>query len=517
MFHLPMSMRLAFSAALFVAIPGNAKPAGGGLDEANSLVTPPAQFKGATGNGKPAAGVARMPLNGGEAWWRIFHDHTLEGLEVRAVAANQDLRQAVARVTEARQESRVAAADFYPHVEAPLRATRQRTTNTGPTQRGRFTGDGSALAGPIGAICPTGGSALSSFFTQPVTSQPLTSTFDDFRAPLTVTYEVDVFGRIRAAYGQAHANAEAAEADRRAVELSLTAQVAAGYFNLRALDAQILILRRTAALREDARHLQEQRLRLGAGTEVDVTRAEVELANTQSDLTDALRERAEGENGLAALCGALASEFRIAEHPLGEQAPPKVPAGVPGTLLARRPDLLEADRRISAALSGVHVARAELLPTFDIEGDGGYESAKTSQLTEWQSRTWELLATVRVPLFEGGKNVANLAAAKARRDAAVAAYQQTAVTAFKEVENALADLKQRTRQAESRAVAATKSERVLADSQERYDQGAATYFEVVDAERDLLNAQLRQVETLAARYAATVELVRALGGGWGSP
>ncbi|HEY2343184.1 MAG TPA: TolC family protein [Chthoniobacteraceae bacterium] len=483
-----------------------------GEDSAAPPVNAPAHFKNAPSKARASESAARVFTNV-DAWWKIFHDGGLDDLEKSALAANQDLRQAVARVDEARGEARIAAADFYPHLDGSYQASRQRTTNTGPVQRGRFVGGIATGETPLGPAA-AGSSTFTSFLTRPVLSQPLSSTFNDFRTPLRLTYEVDVFGRIRSTYAQARATAQASDADRRAVELSVSAQVAEGYFNLRALDAQIMILRRTAVLREDARHLQEERLRLGAGNDSDVARAGVELANTQSDLTDALRQRAEAENNLAALCGAMASDFRVAPHPLDDQVPPKIPVGVPGKLLAQRPDLQEAGRKIEAAASGVRVARAELLPTFDIEGDGGYDTAKASELTDWQSRTWEILATVKVPIFEGGKNVANLSAAKAKRDEAVAAYQETVVTAFKEVENALADLEQRAAQTAARATAETESQRVLENSQERYTNGATTYFEVVDAQRDLLGAELRRVETLAARYAATVELVRALGGGW---
>ncbi len=478
----------------------------------------PAHFKGSGGKAKSSnttIHTVQIPRET-RAWWEIFRDETLDGLETRALLANQDLRQAVARVVEARQQARAAAADFYPHLEAPLRADRQRTTNTGPVQRGRFVG--SIATGSTTAAAGAGGAAasplssLGDFFNRPVLSQPLSNTFNDFRTPLVLTYEVDVFGRIRANYGQANAKALAAEADHRAVELSLTSQVAAGYFNLRALDAEVAILQRTVHVREDAVHLQTERAKAGAGTDLDVARAQVELANAQSDLTDALRQRGEAENSLAPLCGALASDFHISPNPLGDGRPPAIPTGVPADLLGQRPDLIEAGRKIDASTQGIRAARAQLLPTFNIEGDAGYESANTSHLYEWQSRTWELLATVKVPIFEGGRNVANLNAAHARHEEAVAAYQQAVVSAFKEVEDALVDLRQRAAQAEARVVAETNSQRVLDLSQERYLQGAVTYFEVVDAQRLLLGSQLSRVQTLVARYLATIDLIHALGG-----
>ena len=514
--YLQMAARVArpwlIGGALWVSSPISVL-AQGGTSGAAALPIP-ARFKGAAPKARPETRMA-APAAENAGWWEIFHDRALEALEAEALAANQDLRQAVARVVEARQQMRIAAADFYPHLEAPLRADRQRTTNTGPVQRGRFVGDfASALpatpAGAGAAASPL--NTLSQFFNRPVATQPLSSTFDDFRAPLTLTYEVDVFGRIRAAYGQAHANAQAAQEDRRAVELSLTAQVAASYFNLRALDAEAAILRRTVRVRWEAVRLQKERAGLGAGTNLEIARAEVELANAESDLTDVNRQRGEAENGLAALCGVFASSFRMAPHALGDEAPPQIPAGIPAALLGQRPDLVEAERKIAAAAQGIRIARAELLPTFDLEGDGGYETANSNQLLEWQSRTWQLLATVKVPIFEGGRNVANLEEAKARRAEALGAYHQAALVAFREVENALVDLRERAAQAEARGRAAAKSQEVLELSQQRYFEGAITYLDVVDAQRLLLGSELSRVETLAARYSATIELIRALGG-----
>jgi multidrug efflux system outer membrane protein len=183
--------------------------------------------------------------------------------------------------------------------------------------------------------------------------------------------------------------------------------------------------------------------------------------------------------------------------------------------LAQRPDLAEAERKLQAASEGIRAARAELLPTFNIEGDAGTESAHFDQAFEGQSRTWMVAGTVSIPIFEGDRNVANLRAAHARQEEALAAYHQTALTAFKEVENALVDLRQRAQQAEFNEQAALNAGHVAALSQQRYQEGEVSYFEVIDAQRLLLGAELTRVQTLNARYAATVELVRALGGNYG--
>jgi multidrug efflux system outer membrane protein len=477
-------------------------------------VSLPTHFKnaGPGGNGSGGAAVLVMvsPSRSDvfEAWWTAFHDPTLNALESDALVSNQDLQQALARVAEARQQARSAAADFFPHLRVPLNAARQRTTDTGPVLPARIVGNGTAaLSG--GAVGSPGTSTIFS-------SQAASATYSDFQAPIELSYELDFFGRIRHTYGQARASAQATEAERRAVELRLSADVATDYFALRALDLEVDVLRRAVDLRLQAAHLQRKRLDAGLANKLDFSRAEVELDNTDADLNDSIRQRAELENALAALCGHVASDFRIPPNPLGNVPPPAAPTIVPSALLTRRPDLMQAERRLAAASEGIRAARADFLPTVNIQGNYGYESAQFDQLFEDRSHAWSVTAGVSIPIFEGGRNEANLRAARARRDEAFAAYQQTAVTAFKEAENALIDLQQRISQSEVRARAVSNSKLVLEGSEKRYLEGAIDYFEVIDAQRLFLNAELSRVQTLNARYAATIDLVHALGGSYDS-
>jgi len=450
------------------------------------LVEVPKVFKNAT----PDNQAVPPPV---EAWWRVFHDPALDALETQALAANQNLAQAIARITEAREQARIVAADFYPHVSLDFGANRLSTTNTGPIQQARL----------VGAAAPT-----------VMTSQLVSGYYNDYRAPLAISYELDVFGRIRHSYGSAHAIWQAAEADRRTVALSLSAEIAANYFGLRALDSEIEVLQRAVTLRRDSVQLNQERVTAGQANSIDLSRARVELENTQAELDDAVRLRAEAENNLAALCGLPASDFHFPARSLANLAPPAVPSGVPSGLMARRPDLAEAERRLAAANEQIGVARAQLLPTFSIGASAGFESGKESQLVESQSRALALMGTVSIPIFEGGRNTANLRAARARRDEALAAYRATAITAFKEVENALVDLRQRTAQLEAHDRAASDAKEVIELSQKRYIQGSVSYFEVVDAQRSLLKVELDRAQTLNARFTATVALVRTLGGGW---
>jgi len=473
------------------------------VNSTNPTIATPSRFK--EDNAQNGTTVTRSSFSSDDdtSWWHIFHDSALETLELEALTTNQDLRQAIGRVVEARAQARVAAANFFPTLTLPLQATRQRTTNTGPVIGSRLVGNASAL---------TGASFASSAVFD---AQALSATYNDFDADLSLSYEVDVFGRIRHTYGEAAANARASAVDRQAIQLSLTSQVAANYFSLRALDSEVAILQRTARLRADAVQIQQERVKSGNASDMDLSRAQLELANTEADLSDAIQRRAESENDLAVLCGQPASDFHIAPKPLDEIHPPALPAAIPAELLTQRPDLIEARLRFMASNEGVGAARAELFPTFNIAANYGYESAEFGQLLENQSREWSITGGVSIPIFEGGRNTANLKAARAQRDEALAAYEQTALTAFAEAENALSALRERATEAAARARATESAGRVLDASQESYQEGAIDYFEVIDAQRELLNAQVSQVQTLNIRFAATIDLIRAMGGCYG--
>ena len=431
----------------------------------------------------------------------------LDGLERAATSANQDLRQAVVRIEETRQQTRSAMAGYFPTVEANLSAERVRTTGSNPIGRAQIIGN----AGAFGALLGQGGGngTIPAF-----ASRGLSATFNDFKAPLTVSYELDVFGRIRHSVASARASGQAAEADRRAVELGLSAEVATTYYTLRALDSQIAVFRRGMGLRRDAVRLSQERLNAGVAGPLDLARAKVEQDNTEAGLEEAVRQRAETENNLAALCGEPASTFRLPVRLLDETLPPVVPPGVPMQLLARRPDLIEAERRLASANEDIGVAKANFLPTFDIRGNAGQEAAYAHEFFDADSRALSVIGEVRIPIFEGGRNVARLGVARARREVALAAYRGSAITAYKEVETALSDLRQRAAQADARHRANADAAQVFQLSQERYLAGATNYFDVVDAQRTMLSAELNGVQTLQSRFAATISLVRAVGGGW---
>jgi outer membrane protein, multidrug efflux system len=485
-----LALSVGFAAAALAADP---------QPQANLAV--PAQFKAVSLSAEESGSPLALPA-AGSPWWTVFADPVLNRLEDQAVTSNQDLQGAIARVTEARAHTRSVASDLYPKVSAPLSASRQHSTNTGPVTTSRLIGNA--------FFVPSTGS------TGPLTfaGQALANTYDDYQVPLTVAYEVDVFGRVSHTYKQARANAEASLADRQAVKLSLTAQVASNYFALRGADSRLAVLERAVHLRSEAEQVQDQRVKGGSATDVDLLRAKVESENTQADLIDAQQERQEFENALAVLCGLSASTFHVDAEPLEQRSPPAIPATIPAQLLTQRPDLVEAERRITAAGEGVMAARARFYPAVTVQGGYGFESSEANQLAENQSHIWSIAGAINIPIFDGGRNSAELKVARSSRDEAIAAYHETALRAFQEVEDALGNLRRRALQAEARKRAVDDARKVFEASARSYRDGGLTYFEVVDSQRVLLGAELAQVQTLSIRYAATVDLIRASGGGF---
>ncbi len=460
------------------------------------------------------------------AWWSVFHDSALDQYESRALAGNQDLKVAAARIGQARAQARVAAADLYPQASASASALRQRTTNTGPIQKARFLGQspfGAAGAGAAGAIpggaasAPSAAASSSSGAANSgaLATQPLSNTFSLFRAPLTLDWELDLFGRVRRGYEAARAEAQSAQATYENVSLSLSANVAVNYFALRGLDAEMDVLARTLKARHEELRIAQERLAAGLTSELDAVRAQADLAGNEADLQALQRTRAQVENALATLLGEPASTLRLTPHPLDlHSAPPRLPAGVPSRMLERRPDVAAAERSLAAATARIGVARAAFFPRLSLTGEAGFESADLAQLFNWESRVWQIAANAAQPLFQGGRNVANLAISSARLQEATAQYRGEVLRAFQEVENALSDLRTLAAQAEAQERGTVAARRALLIAQQQYTRGAANFLVVLDAQRVLLADERVAAQLSSQRLQATVNLIKALGGDW---
>lgn len=462
-----------------------------GCSLAPPLQTPqvdaPAQFKEITpaerGQWKSALPAEAQPR--GE-WWRAFRDPALNDLESEAMAANQNLKVAAARVTQARALVGVARADRVPQINAGFGPTRDKP------------------------------SAVSLGLPQGQDMAPATT----WRGLLTVSYEVDLFGRIADRISAARSDFEATQATFYSVQLALQADVAQTYFALRETDEELALLRDTVRLRGESVRLLQRRFDVGEISELDLARARTELATTRSDGSALERRRAQLEHALAVLLGKAPAAVSLTTSPLSNEMP-AIPAGLPSSLLERRPDIAAASRVMAAANARIGVAKAAFFPVLNLTAAGGFESAELGDLFKWSARTWTLgplLGTVlSMPLIDGGRNRANLERSYGALEESVGNYRQQVLVAFAEVEDSLSNVRTLDEQSLATRDAIMSATRAVSIAQSRYRAGATGYLDVIDAQRSLLAVQRLDTQIKGARAQSTVALIRALGGGWDAP
>jgi multidrug efflux system outer membrane protein len=416
-------------------------------------------------------------------WWRIYGDGDLDKTIDEALGANADLLIAAARVDEARGVLGEANSFFWPSVDARFVSSRQ-------------------------AISTRTATAFPGIPTQ----------YNDHRATLNVSYELDLVGRLRAGAAVARAELEASEASRDAVRLALAAQVAKSYFALRSLDEQVELTRRTVSLREEALALQKKRLQGGVISEFELRQLEAEAAVVRAQLPPLERDREREEAALAVLLGRNPKEVfesKITLKPAFDQRPgPAVlPTGMPSELLLRRPDIIEAERGLAAANARVAVARSEMFPTITLTGFLGSQSAALNNLFAGSpAATWQLAAGLAQPIFQGGRLQARREAATGRERQALLQYQQAIRSAFGEVRAALIVQTRALESFEAESAREAALNETLRLARLRYQNGVASQLDVIDAERGLLAAQIGRIEALRAHRAAIADLFRALGG-----
>jgi multidrug efflux system outer membrane protein len=329
---------------------------------------------------------------------------------------------------------------------------------------------------------------------------------------------VDLFGRVSDSIKASKADTEQSQALLRSVLLALQADIAKNYFSLRELDAEIDVFRRTVVLRKQALDLVQHRYQEGDVSELDVARARSELASARSDEMSVQRIRSASEHSLAVLLGESPAEFYMAANPI-QPVEISIPPGLPSSLLERRPDVAAAEQAMMAANARIGVAKSAYFPSLFLTGTGGVEAATLGDLFKWSSRAFLLGPLVgtalTVPLFDGGKRKGNLENSRAVYEEDVALYRQQVLTAFREVEDNLSDLRILRDQIETQAEAVRASSRAEQLSSTQYREGAVNYLDVIDAQRTVLQSQRTAVQLSGVQAIATVNLVRALGGGWG--
>ncbi|MFZ1904869.1 MAG: efflux transporter outer membrane subunit, partial [Steroidobacteraceae bacterium] len=425
----------------------------------------------------PADNAPRGP------WWQMFHEDELDSLEARVSAANQNLKAALARLDEASAQTRFARAGFFPTLTANASATRERLSANAP----QF---------------PAGGQTL----------------YDDFVAGGALSWELDVFGRIRNTVTGARATEQASTGDLAALDLATHAQLANDYFMLRGLDAQQQLLDHTVADYAKALALTQDLYHGGAAALSDVQQAQAQLETARTQAEDTRLHRAQTEHAIAVLVGEQASRFSVAPRPLpSDLQPPAVDPGLPSQLLERRPDVAAAERRVAAANANIGVARAAYFPDFSLQAAAGWQSVAQSTWLSAPSRYWSVGPQGLLTVFDFGAHAAQAAEAHAAYDEQVADYRGTVLTAFQDVEDNLAALRQLERESISQAAAVEATQGALDQANYRYKGGIVTYLEVVSTENAALAARLAALGIETQRLTSTVQLVQALGGDWQNP
>ena len=438
-------------------------------------------------------------------WYKVFHDPKLNELEAQATTTSETLLAAIARVSESRALARETEAEFFPSVNFEASGSRQRTSpNNGQLLAQTPAGSpGLPVDTPGGVVNIPGSSGRSKAYT--FTSATV--------VPFDLSYEVDIWGKIRRSFESAGASAQASLADYENILLGLKAEVATNYFALRTADSEISVQLRSIDSYQQNLNLTNSRFQGGISTQLDVDQAEATLASAQSQLATLRSQRAQLEHAIAVLVGVPPEGFKIAYHPL-DIRPPRIPAGLPSDLLERRPDVAEAERRCAAANAQIGVAIAAYFPVVNLTGSTGFDSGDLGLLFNWQSRIWSYGPNIQFPIFEGGQISATVKEKKAEYEENVANYRESVLVAFQNVEDSLSSLRYLADQqeAQDRAYKAYKAALDLTNA--RYTTGLVSYFDVIQAQGLELNAEQLDVQVAGNRIATTVQLIKALGGGW---
>jgi NodT family efflux transporter outer membrane factor (OMF) lipoprotein len=411
-------------------------------------------------------------------WWGIYGDPTLNALEDQVTTSNQSLKVAQTQFLEARAAVRIARASYFPGVTvAPNASTNRQSQNK-------------AL---FGATTPIN--------------------YNDIQLPVDVSYEPDVWGRVRRSVEAARSEAQASAADLASVDLSLHAELAMDYFELRGLDSQKQLLDSTVLSYQKALELTQSRYSGGIASAVDLAQAQTQLETTRAEAIDVDVQRAAYEHAIAVLIGKPAAEFSQKPLPL-IGAPPPIPTGLPSDLLERRPDIAASERRVEEANAQIGIARAAYFPLITVGGSAGFDSSGISNLLSGPAGFWSLAGTAAELIFDGGQRRGVSEQARAAYDQAVDQYRETTLTAFQEVEDNLAALRILQNEAKTEDEAVAAAEHSLDLSTTRYKGGVANYLEVTTAQSAALADERSAVDILTRRITASVLLIKALGGGW---
>ena len=443
-----------------------------GPDYKRPPVTTPETWRGTTAE---EASIANIP------WWELFQDERLRELITIALAENRDLKIAVERIEEARARYGISKSQLYPQLDA-----------SGVAGGLRFSA-GSLTHTPEGS---------------------LDNTTDIYNVGLGLSWEIDFFGRIRRANEAERANLLATAEARRAVAITLVADVARAYVELRDFDRRLEISRRTVESRREYVSLARDRFEGGITPELDLRQAEAELARVQSIVVDLEKLVAQKENEISYLLGRNPAAIERGREVDRQPIPPQVPSGLPAALLERRPDIRQAEQQLISANALIGEAKAQLYPRISLTGSYGFASTDLSNLLEGSSQSWNFLAGLLQPIFSGGKLRRQVEMRQSQQRQAVYAYERTLLQALREVEDSLVALQKTGEQREAQGQRVAAERKVLELSELRYRGGVAAYLEVLDAQRSLFNAEIDEVSSISGQVTSLIRLYKALGGGW---
>ena len=422
-------------------------------------------------------------------WWKIFHDAELDAYEKQLLQANQSLEAARDRLNQARSLARVATSGLFPQLSTDPSAVRERGSGNRP-----LNGEQPVIINGVAQPVPP--------YTESV-----------YTIPFNINYEVDVFGRARRNVEAANATLQSTAADLQNAQLVLTAELAADYFSLRELDAEFNVVQESVGYQRKGLDLVNRQHAGGIVSGLEVAQQAALLDATVSQLALVQESRYQYEHAIAVLLGQPASSIGVRVAPL-QATPPPVPLGVPSDMLQRRPDVSSAERQMAYQNAQVGIARTAFYPQITLSGSGGWQSTQIAPLLNAPSLFWSLGADALEPIFEGGRNRANLAAARAAYDQSVANYRQSVLTAFQQVEDGISNLSTLSQALTTQHAAVEDARRELTIANNRYIGGATDYLNVITAQTTLLTSQRLETQLLGQQMVSSVYLVKALGGGW---
>jgi multidrug efflux system outer membrane protein len=437
----------------------------------------PPSFNGS--GGAPSTAVPPAAISYSD-WWKVFHDPVLDDLEIQTDSANRDIKIAITHVDEATAVTSSARSYLFPTVGVAPEVSRTREAQNRPNNGN------------------TNGHA---------------ATYNDILVPLVANYEIDAWGRVRRSLQAAHATQQATESDLKFVRLATEATVAIDYYSLRESDQELGILDRTLTDLQQGLDLTTSRFQHGLSSDLEVAQAKTLLDQTAAEKQALQIQRAQLEHALAVLLGRTVESLSIPTLP-DNPLPPDIPVGLPADLLTRRPDISEADRNVAAATARIGVAKAAYFPQLSLTGLAGYESSNAISLLNWQNTIASLGASATAPIFTAGRLRAGVDQAQAAYRESLAQYEKTVLVSYQEVEDQLSALRYLSTQSRLQSLAVADAERTEQIATQRYKAGLVSYLDVVTAQQSVLSNERTSSQIAGERMAASVVLIKALGGGW---